>query len=85
MPSQEPSLRQQLNAARANVERQIDKLQARPYPLANVGAIGALGGGFGAPFQTNGVMIDNAELIARLTTILHEIDEALAELGPGDA
>ena len=85
MPRPEPSLRQQLMDARANVERQIDKLRARPYPLAGVGAIGALGAGFGSPFRTNGVMIDNDELIAKLTETLREIDEALAGLGSDDA
>jgi hypothetical protein len=79
-------LRQQLKDARANVERQIDKLRARPYPpLAGVGAIGALGAGFGSPFRTNGVMIDNDELIAKLMGTLREIDEALAGLGSDDA
>ena len=50
-----------------------------------MGAIGALGAGFGSPFRTNGVMIDNDELIAKLTETLREIDEALAGPGSDDA
>jgi hypothetical protein len=77
------SLRRQLLAARDKVRQQIDKLHARPYPLAGVGPVGTVMQGFGAPFRTNGVMIDNDELIAKLTAMLSDIDDSLAELGDG--
>ena len=64
------SLRQQLLAARKNVQAQIDRLRGLPSPLAGVG---------GAPFRGN-AMADNDELIAKLTQTLHEIDDSLAEL-----
>lgn len=73
------SLRQQLQAARENVERQIDKLRARPYPIFAGPANKALRGMAGL-IRTNGVMIDNDELIAKLTETLREIDESLAGL-----
>jgi hypothetical protein len=85
MSRPEPTLRQELTEARANLQRQIDRLRARPYPYADVGAVGALMAGFGAPFRANLVMIDNSELISKLTEILRGIEEALAELGPDDA
>ncbi len=73
------SLRQQLRAARENVERHIDKLRARPYPAA-AGPGGTALQGIGGLVRTNGVMIDNDELIAKLTETLREIDESLAGL-----
>jgi hypothetical protein len=64
------SLRAELLAARARLRDQIDKLRARPYPL------------FGpTELRANGVMIDNRELIARLTQMVREIDWSLAGLG----
>jgi hypothetical protein len=63
------SLRTELLAARAQLQDQIDKLRARPYPH------------FGpTPLRANGVMIDNEELIGRLTQMVREIDESLAGL-----
>jgi len=73
VPVMEPStesLRQQLLAARENVQRQIDKLRASPDPLAGVER---------APFGAGDVGFDK-ELIARLTETLREIDESLAGL-----
>jgi hypothetical protein len=89
----EPSLHQQLRDARINVQHQIDRLRARAYPIAPIGLVP---GGeipmvltmFGmlpwrvAPFGANGVIIDNSELIERLTKLLHDIDDALEGLGP---
>jgi hypothetical protein len=74
------SLRQQLLAARENVQRQIDKLRARPYPVATAGPGGKVLHGIAGLIRTNGVMIDNDELIAKLTKTLREIDESLAGL-----
>ena len=76
------SLRRQLLAARERLLEQIDKLHARPYPVAGIGPIGTVMFGMGAPFRTNGVMIDNDELIAKLTEVLRQIDDCLARLGP---
>ena len=88
MSDAEPSLRAQLTVARARVERQIDLLRGRSYPYANVGLVGGLlmlvGGGFGPPFRTTGVMNDNRDLVAKLTSLLHRIDDVLEELGPYD-
>jgi len=91
----EPSLHQQLEDARINVQRQIDRLRARAYPIAPTGLV--RGGEiplvlamFGmlpwcvAPFGSNGVIIDNSELIDRLTRLLDDIDDALTDLGPDD-
>jgi hypothetical protein len=86
MPSAEPSPRQELLAARSNVQRQIDRLEARYYPLAPIGWVRGgifplilfvLGLGGVAPFQTNGVWIDNGVPIARLTRTLRDIDDAM--------
>jgi hypothetical protein len=64
------SLRAELLAARERLKDQIDKLRARPYPH------------FGpTELRANGVMIDNRELIARLTQMVRQIDWSLAELG----
>jgi hypothetical protein len=88
-----PSQRQQLLDAHHNVRRQIDRLEARYYPFAPIGFVRGgifpmilflLGLGCVAPFQTNGVWIDNGGLIQRLTQILHDIEEALEGLGPDD-
>jgi hypothetical protein len=79
------SLTTELLAARERVRDQIDKLRARPYPTAAIGPIGTLMFGMGAPFRTNGVMIDNDELIAKLTETLREIEESLANLENDDA
>jgi hypothetical protein len=73
-------LREELLAAREKVRTQIDRLRARPYPVAAIGPIGTVMFGAGAPFRTNGVMIDNDALIARLTETLRQIEECLAGL-----
>jgi hypothetical protein len=75
------SLRRQLLAARKTVLDQINKLRARPYPTAEMGPVGTLMFGMGAPFRANGVMIDNDELIAKLAKTLREIEDCLAGLG----
>jgi hypothetical protein len=77
-------LKRELSAARDRVQDQIDKLRARPYPTAAMGPVGTLMFGMGAPFRANGVMIDNDQLIAKLTDTLREIEECLANLGNGD-
>jgi hypothetical protein len=64
------SLRQQLLAARENVQRQIDKLRATPDPLAGVER---------APFGAGDASFDK-ELIARLTETLRDIDDSLVAL-----
>ena len=88
MSDAEPSLREQLSMGRARVERQIDLLRGRSYPYADVGLVGGLMmlvfGGFGPPFRTNFVMNDSSDLIAKLTSLLHRIDDVLEELGPYD-
>ncbi|CAN5708139.1 hypothetical protein BH11PSE3_BH11PSE3_46970 [soil metagenome] len=71
MPMPEPSLRQELMEARTKVQRQIVRLRELPPPPVTVGAQGL------DLFAT-----DNSYLIAKLTGILHEIDESLAGLGP---
>ena len=64
------SLKRQLLAARENVERQIDgPVRARPYPIFSGPGNRALRGMAGL-IRTNGVMIDNDELIAKLTETL---------------
>ena len=73
------SLRHQLRVARENVQRQIDRLRARPYPVA-AGPGGSVLQGVAGLVRTNGVMIDNDELIAKLTATLREIDESLKGL-----
>ena len=79
VPDDSPDgLRRQLLAARKNVVAQIDKLRARPYPLAGIDPIGTVMFGMGVPFRTNGVIIDNDELIAKLTETLRDIDDCLA-------
>ena len=94
MAADEPGLREQLLTARIGARLQIDLLEARYYPTALIGFVRGgifplvlflLGfGGGGAPFQTNGVWIDNGQLIRRLTQIVRDIDEVLEELGPDD-
>ena len=92
MPSPESSLHQRLLAARANVQGQIDRLEARQYGIAPIGLV--RGGEialilflFGAivacvaPFRANGVLLDNSELIAKLTRISHDIEDLLEGLG----
>jgi hypothetical protein len=69
MERREPDLRQQLMEARANVRRQIYRLQVRHDPFKPEG-----------PKKT----ADNDALIARLTNVLREIDDSLAGLGSGD-
>src|SRR5258708_7770132 len=64
------SLRQQLLAARENVQRQIDKLRATPDPLAGVER---------APFGAGDVSFDK-ELIARLIKTLSDINDSLTGL-----
>jgi hypothetical protein len=59
-------LREELLAAREKVRTQIDRLRARPYPVAAIGPIGTV--------------IDNDALIARLTETLRQIEEFLAGL-----
>jgi len=72
MPRPEPSLRQQLKEARANVQRQIDRLRSRPTPLA------AMEG-----FPTGGI-VDDSDLIDKLKATLRDIDDCLAGLGSDD-
>jgi hypothetical protein len=78
------SLRQELLAARANVQRQIDKLRARPYPIVMSRMPNGTLEPPILPIRTNGVMIDNYELVAKLTETLRDIDDCLAELGGED-
>ncbi len=91
----EPSLREQLIDARVKVQRQIDRLRARAYPIAPIGwtsggkfamALGLVSGlsWCVAPFGANGTIIDNTELIEKLGRTLRDIDEALEGLGPND-
>lgn len=82
MADTDADLREQLIEARAKVERQLDRLRARPYPYGDVGPFGAWFAGVGGLIRANGVMIDNSELIAKLTETLRQIDDALAGLGP---
>jgi hypothetical protein len=72
MPRQEPSLRQQLMEARANVQRQIVLLRDKPYPF---------------PVTDDGVNFigESSQLMDTLKATLQEIEDSLAELGPGDA
>lgn len=69
----EPSLRQQLLAARTKVQRQIDRLRARAYPAAPTS-------------WTPGDEFPHAlaKLGDELRRTLHDIDEALERLGPDD-
>jgi hypothetical protein len=69
MPRHEPSLRQQLMEARANVQRQIDLLRNKPHAF---------------PVTDDGVNFvgESSHLIDKLTGILREIDESLTRLGP---
>jgi hypothetical protein len=71
MPRQEPSLRQQLMDARANIQRQIDLLRLKPYPF---------------PVTDDGVNFigENGHLIATLKETLKEIEDSLAGLGSDD-
>ena len=72
MPRQEPSLRQQLMEARANVQRQIVLLRDKPYPF---------------PVTDDGVNFigESDHLIVTLKATLQEIEDSLAALGAGDA
>ena len=72
MPRQEPSLRQQLMEARANVQRQIVLLRDKPYPF---------------PVTDDGVNFigENSHLIDTLKATLKEIEDSLAALGSDDA
>ena len=72
MPRKEPSLRQQLMEARANVQRQIVLLRDKPYPF---------------PVTDDGVNFigESSQLMDTLKATLQEIEDSLAELGPGDA
>ena len=68
----EPNLRQELLEARANTQRQIDRLRDWPYPEKAM-----------SPEPVGGIStIDNSALIAKLTDILREIDETLTGLEP---
>jgi hypothetical protein len=71
MPHQEPSLRQQLLDARANIQRQINLLRAKPYPF---------------PVTDDGVNFigENSHLMDTLKGTLKEIEESLAALGWDD-
>ena len=95
MVPDEPSLREQLLEARIRVRQQIDRLEARQYPIAPIGLV--RGGEiplilalFGvlpacvAPFRANGVLLDNGDLIAKLAQILSDVEDALEGLGPED-
>ncbi len=73
MSPAEPSLREQLLIARAKVEKQIEKLQDRPYPRLNMD-----------PFDTNDISTENSKLIEELTKVLHRINDAQDGLGPSD-
>lgn len=72
MPRQEPSLRQQLMEARANVQRQIVLLRDKPHPF---------------PVTDDGVNFigENSHLIDTLKATLQEIEDSLAALGSDDA
>ena len=72
MPRPEPSLRQQLMEARANVQRQIVLLRDKPYPF---------------PVTDDGVNFigESDHLIVTLKATLQEIEDSLAALGSGDA
>src|SRR5260221_12875662 len=70
-------LRQQLRAARENVERHIDKLRARPYPAA-AGPGGTALQGIGGLARTHGAMIDNDELNAKLPETLRAVQRCPA-------
>ncbi|HEY4165924.1 MAG TPA: hypothetical protein VGM96_04085 [Reyranella sp.] len=69
----EPSLRQQLLAARVRVQRQIDRLRARAHPAAPTS-------------WTPGDEFPHAlgRLSDELDRTLRDIDEALGQLGPND-
>jgi hypothetical protein len=88
MADAEPDLREQLMVARAGSSGRSTSCGGRSYPYADVGFVGGLmmlvGGGFGPPFRTTGVMNDNSDLIAKLTSLLHRIDDTLEELGSYD-
>jgi hypothetical protein len=72
MPHPEPSLRQQLMEARANVQRQIVLLREKPYPF---------------PVTDDGVNFigENSHLIDTLKATLKEIEDSLAALGSDEA
>jgi hypothetical protein len=72
MQRQEPSLRQQLMDARANVQRQIVLLRDKPYPF---------------PVTDDGVNFigESSHLIDTLKATLREIEDSLAALGSDDA
>jgi hypothetical protein len=72
MPRQELSLRQQLMEARANVQRQIDRLRDKPsaFPVTDDG-VNFIG--------------ENSHLIDTLKATLKEIEDSLAALGSDDA
>ena len=72
MPFQEPSLRQQLMDARANIQRQINLLRDKPCPF---------------PVTDDGVNFigENSHLMDTLKGTLGEIEESLAALGWDDA
>ena len=71
--SSEPSLRQQLLAARTKVQRQINRLRARAHPAAPTS-------------WTPGDEFPHAlsRLSDELDRTLRDIDEALGRLGPND-
>ena len=71
--SDELSLREQLLAARAKVEKQIEKLRDRPYPVLNTN-----------PFDSHDISTENSKLIDQLNKLLHRLNDALEELGPYD-
>jgi hypothetical protein len=66
MGRREPSLREELLAARARLMQQIERLES---PATVLGAAG-------------GAFVDNTALIAELAGVLREIDLRLSELGP---
>ncbi|MDP2332688.1 MAG: hypothetical protein Q8M19_18530 [Reyranella sp.] len=71
MPRKEPSLRQQLMEARANIQRQIDLLRniPKPFPITD-DSVNFIG--------------DNCHLITMLKETLKEIEDSLARLGSDD-
>jgi hypothetical protein len=72
MPHPEPSLRQQLLEARANIQRQIVLLRDKPYPF---------------PVTDDGVNFigESSQLMDTLKGTLRQIEESLAALGWDDA
>jgi hypothetical protein len=90
MTPAEPSLREQLSEARTTVKQQIERLRPgtirlhRPDWFAAARCRCVLPA-YVAPFRATGVLLGNSDPIAKLTQILHDIEDALEGLGPGAA